>query len=395
MRPAVPADFAPIARMDGLAFGYTPTPEDLDDALEAVGIDRFLVATDPARDDLVVGATADYRFDVTVPGGASVPVPGVTWVSVAVTHRRRGILRRLMDRQLRDYLELGLAFAVLTASEGGIYGRFGYGPATVVRDVAVDRARTHLSAPVDATAVVAAGADEAREVLPELHRRWCAQTPGAVSRGDVWWRQYFTDRASRRAGMSERHYWVHPDGYVAFRVRSGDRGPVVSSHDDAIVTPAARAALWQVLLAFDLYTSIETSRLALDDPLPLLLTDPRRVETTSVDDGMWVRLLDVGTALAARTYGTEVDVVIDVTDPLAGDGRYRLRGGPDGAVCTRTDAVPDVRVGVAALGAAYLGGHRLGGLARAGAVEAADPALLDRLDRAFLADRAPVHGTGF
>jgi predicted acetyltransferase len=165
--------------------------------------------------------------------------------------------------------------------------------------------------------------------------------------------------------------------------------------DDAIVSADARAALWQVLLAFDLYPTIETPRLALDDPLPLLLTDPRRVETTSVDDGMWIRLLDVGSALAARRYAVEVEAVIQVVDPLVGDGRYRLRGGPDGSVCERTDASPDLILDVAALGSVYLGGHRLGQFARAGRVVAGDVGVLARLDAAFLADRAPVHGTSF
>lgn len=395
MRPAVLADFPQIARMDGLAFGHTYSPEEYDDALEAVSIERFLVAIDPAQDDRIVGAAADYRFAVTVPGGAAVPVPGVTWVAVAVTHRRRGILRSLMDRQLRSYLDAGAPFAVLCASEGGIYGRFGYGAATVARDVVVDRARTRLAVAVDASTVVSASVDEARALLPELYRRWSAQTPGAVSRSDVWWKQFFDDWPSYRGGMSERHFLLHPDGYVAFRVRNDDRGPVVSIRDDAIVSPAARAALWQVLLAFDLYTSIETARLPLDDPLPLLFTDLRRVETTSTREGMWLRVLDVEAALGARTYGVEIDAVLEVLDPLAGDGRYRLRGGPDGATCTRTDAVPDLRIGVGALGSAYLGGHRFGQLARAERAEADDPGVLDRLDRAFLADRSPVHGTSF
>jgi predicted acetyltransferase len=395
VRAATMADFPQIARLTGTAYGEALDPDEYEDALEAVSIERFLIATDPAQDGRVVGTTADYRFAVTVPGGAAVPVPGVTWVAVAVTHRRRGILRALMDRQLRSYLDINAPFVVLTASEGGIYTRFGYGAATAVRDVVVNRAQTRLAEAVDATMVVSATADEARAVLPGLHRRWCAQTPGAVSRGDVWWRHFFADRVSSRGGMSERYFLLHPDGYVALRVRDDARGRHVSIRDDAIVSPDARAALWQVLLAFDLYAGIETARLPLDDPLPLLLTDPRRVETTSTQDGMWVRLLDVGAALAARTYGVDVDAVLEVHDPLVGDGRFRVQGGPGGATCARTDALPDLRIGVAALGSVYLGGHRLDQLARAGRAEAGDPGVLGRLDRAFLADRSPAHGTSF
>ena len=111
-----------------------------------------------------------------------------------------------------------------------------------------------------------------------------------------------------------------------------------------------------------------------------------------VGDGVWLRPLDVAALLGARTYGVEVDAVVGVDDPLLGSACYRLRGGPDGATCERTDVTADVRLGVAALGAISLGGTRLALLARAGQAEADDPALLARVDRAFLADRAPEQG---
>ena len=392
IRSGTVEDFPELTAMDGLAFGHSYSAEEIEDTLASIDIGRFLVATDAER---IVGAAGEFRFDVTVPGGAALPVPGVTWVSVAVTHRRRGILTALMDRQLRQYRANGDPFAVLTASEGGIYGRFGYGPATRVRAARVDRRRARLGEVVDSSAVRLVSIEQARTALPDLHQRWCAQTPGAVSRSGVWWEQFFRDRESRRGGMTERHYLLHPDGYLALRAQSGGDGLVVKVVDDAIAAPTARAAIWQVLLSFDLYVAVETRRLPLDDPLPLLLTDPRRVETQSVDDGLWMRLLDVERCLSARTYGLEVDAVIEVRDRILGDARYRLRGGPDGARCVRTDDPPDLRCGVAALGSAYFGGHRLAQLVAAGRAEADGPATLRRLDLAFQAEREPVHGTEF
>jgi predicted acetyltransferase len=139
--------------------------------------------------------------------------------------------------------------------------------------------------------------------------------------------------------------------------------------------------------------TIESHAIPLDDPLPWLLTDFRRVGTAMLTDGMWIRPLDVAALLSTRTYAVEVDTVLAVDDPLLGDARYRLRGGPDGATCERTDALPALSLDVGSLGAISLGGTRLQLLARIGVVEADDVRLLSRLDRAFLADRAPTVGS--
>ena len=145
----------------------------------------------------------------------------------------------------------------------------------------------------------------------------------------------------------------------------------------------------------DLFATIESEQIPVDDPLPFLLTDFRQVRTTVLNDGLWLRPIDVAATLAARRYPVEIDTVLEVTDPLLGDRRLALAGGPDGASCRPTDRPAQARLGVAELGSAYLGGHRLRTLARAGAVLCADPGLLARLDLAFSADRAPFHGTAF
>jgi predicted acetyltransferase len=396
IRRATAQDFDEISRLDGAAFGFQYTEQDLADALTLIEPDRFLVATDRDR---IVGVTGDYPFTMTVPGGGSLEVPGVTWVSVDVTHRRRGILRGLMQRQLADYREQGAPLAILTASEGGIYERFGYGAASLVRKTAVERRRAQLRRPADAGAVERVTAAEARRRMPAIHERWRAQTPGALSRTDAWWDYLCLDRESQRSGMSALFYLVHTDGYVTYRIKS-DWGDGAAGHlcwisDYVTATPEAHADLWQVLLGLDLVGSIESYRIPIDDPLQYLLTDGRQVRTTAVADGVWVRPLDVPTMLAARRYAVEVDAVVEVTDDLYGDGRYLLQGGPDGATCTRTDRPADVALDAAALGAVYLGGVRLQALARAGRALTAEPGRLARLDRALLGDRLPVHGTGF
>jgi predicted acetyltransferase len=235
--------------------------------------------------------------------------------------------------------------------------------------------------------------------LPEIHERWRAQTPGALSRTGAWWDQLLLDRESQRGGMSALFHLVHADGYVSYRVKNdwgdGDAKHTCWLADYVPATPEAHLALWQVLLALDLFGSIESLRIPVDDPLPYLLADPRQVRTAALADGLWLRPLDVSAMLSARSYAVEVETVIEVRDDLFGDGRYLLRGGPDGATCERCERMPDVSLGVATLGSVYLGGVRLETLARAGHATADDPAQLARLDRALLADRVPVYGTSF
>jgi predicted acetyltransferase len=395
IRAATADDFPEIAGVDGVSFGVHYAEEELADVLTIVDPARFLVATDAER---IVGVTGDYPFTMTAPGG-SLDVPGVTWVSVEPTYRRRGVLTALMRRQLQNFAAAGLPAAILTASEAGIYGRFGYGATSQVAKTEINRRRATLAQRGEAGAVERVSPEQARARFPAIHDRWRAQTPGALNRTAAWWDLLLLDREHQRNGMSALFHLAHADGYVSYRVKNdwndGDPGHLCWLSDYVTVTPEAHAALWQVLLGLDLFGSIQTLRMPVDDPLPYLLTDARQVRLSSVADGLWLRPLDVAALLAGRRYGVEVDAVLEVHDEMFGDGRYWLRGGPDGATCERTERAADVTLPVASLGSVYLGGFRLETLARAGFAAADDPAALARLDRALLADRLPLYGTAF
>jgi predicted acetyltransferase len=395
IRRATEADLPAMFTADGRAFGEEYSAEDIDDLRTLIDPDRFLVACDPA-DGSIVGITGDFPFDVTLPGGTVLPVPGVSWVSVAVTHRRRGVLRALLTEQHRGFVEAGAAVSLLTASEGGIYGRFGYGVATRHRWVEIARRQAVLRAGVpDPGGVRLVGPDELRKAAPEIHRRWAATTPGAVSRSDAWWDELIRDRERHRHGASVLFHMLHPDGYASYRIRRGEQ-TACEVREIVAATEEAHAALWRVLLALDLVDTVRAVR-PVDDPLPEQLTDARRVHTTGLRDGMWARILDLPAALAARRYSVELDVVLEVRDPfLDRGGRFRLRGGPDGAQCDRVDAAGDaIGIGMAMLGSLLFGGRRAGTLAAAGLVQAPDQATLRRFDLAMLADREPQHGTEF
>ena len=389
IRPGTAEDYQDILQLDAAAFGEHFTEQEAQDALTIAP--EFVVATVADR---IVGVTGHYRF-------GSMTVPGVTWVSVSPTHRRRGVLRALMDRQLRDFAAEGVPAAILTASEGGIYGRFGYGPASWTRRTVIQRRGATLTRPGrDAGGEVRLlTPEQARPLLPELHRRWREQVPGALSRTEPWWDYLFLDRESHRDGMSAKFYLVHPDGYLSYRVKQ-DWNEGLPAHqcwitDYAVGTGDAHAALWQVLLGMDLFATIESYQIPMDDPLPFMVTDLRQVRTTVLNDGLWVRPLDVAATLGARSYQVDIDVVVAVPDPLLGDQRVALTGGPNGASCVPTDRPAQATFSVAGLGSAYLGGHRLHTLARAGLLHCDDQRLLARLDLAFSTTRAPFHGTAF
>ncbi|HEV7452562.1 MAG TPA: GNAT family N-acetyltransferase [Pseudonocardiaceae bacterium] len=394
LRCAIHDDLPAIAVADGRAFGIHHSEQKMDDFRLLFEPDRFLLACD-ADDGQVVGVTGDFPFTMTLPGGGALAVPGVAWVSVIPTHRRRGVLRTMLAAQHRRFIEDGVAVSILTASEGGIYGRFGYGPAITRRAVKINRRLTAFrpGAP-DPGGVRHVEADEARKHAPDVHQRWCTITPGALSRSPAWWDYQFLDREDDRGEESALFHLVHPDGWAAYRIDDDEqRCRVVEL---VAATDEAHVALWRVLLGLDLVRTVTTGACPMDDPLPFLLADPRRVRTVGLTDGVWARLLDVPAALSARRYSTEVDVTIEVHDAfLDRGGRFRLRGGPDGACCDPTERMPDAHAEIAALGSLYLGGHRAVTLARAGLVQVTDPVVMSRVDAAFTADRSPQFGTEF
>ena len=358
-------DLPAIAATDGRAFGWHHTDSDIEDFRPLFDPERFVVACDP-DDGAIVGVAGSFPFDLTLPGGASMAIEGVTWVAVSATHRRRGILRAMMADLHRGYIDSGDAVSLLTASEGGIYGRFGYGPATSEREISIDRRRAEFRPGTpDPGGVRYVDTQTARKVAPEIHRRW---------------------------GGSALFHLVHPDGYVTYRIADGTCRIV----DFIATTGDAHVALWRVVLGMDLTSTITLRELPLDDPLPFLLTDPRQVRTTELKDGVWARILDVPAALGARTYSAEVDVVLTVHDGFLGrGGRFRLRGGPEGAACEPSDAAADVEIEIRALGSLLLGGHRAHTLTRAGLMSPLGPGVLARLDAAFVAEREPRFGTHF
>ncbi|MEV7131136.1 GNAT family N-acetyltransferase [Streptomyces sp. NPDC093260] len=359
------------------AFGGTVAPEEreLDRSLTEFG--RSLGVWDG---DACVGSAGAFGFRLTVPGGSPVPAAGVTMVGVAATHRRRGVLTSLMRRQLDDVRSWGEPLALLTASEPAIYGRFGYGAATFQLDAEIDTTRVGLSVPpgADGVRLRYAAPAEVLDACEAVYARLVPARPGMLARQPGWERQVLLDPESERDGASPSQCVVaerdgEVTGYARYRTKLG-WGPgghdgTVTLDDLAALDPATDAALWRFLFGIDLMTTLKVAARPVDDAWQYLVSDIRRCRPR-VRDALYVRLVDVGAALAARTYQAPVDVVLEVEDAFCpwNAGRWRLSGDAKGAVCERTSDRAELVLSVRELGAAYLGGVPLAGLAAAGRV---------------------------
>ncbi|MFV9636762.1 enhanced intracellular survival protein Eis [Mycobacterium neumannii] len=392
IRSATDADWPAIALLDATSFG-TFIPQEAFDAWRTLIPDGGSVVA--CNGDDVVGMAHYLDLRLTVPGGAVLPMAGVTLVAVAPTHRRRGLLRAMYTELHGRIAAQAYPLAGLTASEGGIYGRFGYGPATIEQELTVDRrvARFRDDAP-DPGQVRMVTATEHRGELAAIYERWRIATPGGLLRPRPLWDELLADREPHRRGGTAWFTLLHPDGYALYRV-FGDDPMFVRVAELTAVTRDAHAALCRALLGLDL---METVRFATHpaDPLPYLLTDARAARLSHHQDDLWLRLMDIPAALEARTYRAEVSTILEVSDGFRGDGgRYALDIRDGRARCKRTDAAAEVRLGHDVLGSLYLGSHPASAFAAANRLRANDFGVVVQLDEAFASDVPAELGFGF
>jgi predicted acetyltransferase len=400
LRPSSEDEWPAFVRASELAFHSVPREVEYDIFRIGWPFERSVAAYDG---DAIVGTAGAFDFELTVPGGSTVPTAGVTAVGVAPTHRRRGVLTAMLLRQFADYHATGVPVAALWASESIIYGRFGYGLAAWSLFLDVPRTanafRPDAPAPSGRIRLVDPQSDEARKVIAAIDDATRRSQPGRFARDADWLRRTVADPEHWRDGAGPLQLAVHEgsdgvDGYLLYRVtprfESGlPAGTVDVSGLDAL-DPAAYVSLWRYALEIDLVASTRARNRPADDPLLTLLADPRRAQPR-LRDNLYVRLVDVPTALAARSYSRPVDVVVEVRDPLCpwNEGRYRLAGDSTGARCEPTTDAADLTATSTALGAAYLGGTTLRALAGAGSVSESRPEALAATSAAFHGDVAP------
>ncbi|WP_225727839.1 MULTISPECIES: GNAT family N-acetyltransferase [unclassified Nocardia] len=393
IRSAEPSDVAGMRLLSEISFGYRAEPALAEYGRLIYPIEDSIVAVDNGR---IVGSMRSRTMTLTVPGERTVEASGIAGVGVAPTHRRRGILRAMYTEQHRRSEAAGLPLTIFTASEGTIYGRFGYGPCILENAVSIDRrfAEFRPTAP-DPGGVELVEVADVQERLIDIYDRWRRLVPGAQVRPRAKWDLTFADLASHRGGGTAYFALLHPDGYVLYRYRHEADGIVVDVVDFRAVTAEAHVALWRTLLGLDLVRRVDAV-LADNDPLPYLLTDIRLVRTTARRDGLWARLMDVPAALTARTYLRDLEVVLAVDDPFRNAGGVFALTIRDGiAECAPTERTPDIEVGIDVLGSMYFGAYPARAFAAANRLQVKDSGTLRALDEAFGSERDAVLGWYF
>jgi predicted acetyltransferase len=360
------------------------------------------------RDRWVATLVTDPRT-LTVPGpGVStrdLEVDALTAVTVAATHRRRGLLTSMITQSLRAAKDRGDALSILVAAEWPIYGRFGYAPAVLGADFTYHSRRPNATlAPPPAGSVRQVEPEELGRLAPEVFDAARRLRAGQVDRRAPWWDRRLALDGYEQIGK-RANWFVHegasgPDGLLAWKVtRDFDlSGRLAAIEVDEFVTAADAAYrdLWAYLGGIDAVEEIKLYDRCVDEPIRWLLPDARALETTMLFDHVWVRLLDVPAALSARSYAVPGRVVLDVVDGDLGGygaGRFALEAGDEGAACAPTTDSPDLRVTQRALAACYLGGHRLQQLPEG--VEELRPGALERADVMFSVPRPPWNQTLF
>ncbi|MFE5590445.1 GNAT family N-acetyltransferase [Streptomyces sp. NPDC056549] len=379
-------------------FLRTPVVSDAEvaDRLAHADLARTLGAFDRDR---IVATFRSFRQEVSTVGGGSLAADAITQVTVSPTHRRRGLLSRMMSADLAAAKERGDAIATLIAAEYPIYGRFGFGAASWAAEWSVDVRRAGLDSrrsgrPEDGGRIDLTDGDEIRRIGPAVHRRLAGVRAGVTDRDKRGW--------ELGTGLGHQsHPWREPY-YAVYRSASGEvEGFAAYSADDKwddakqpqntatvrdliAVTPAAERALWHYLCSIDWVATVRSGYRAPDDPLPLLLPDPRAARTLTYVDMLWVRVLDVVRVLESRTYPVEDSLVLEVRDAggLAG-GRFRLDASPAGASCARTTASADLAFDVAEAGTLAFGDASAVRLSRLGRVEELTPGAAARADLLF------------
>ena len=349
VRPCAPEELLPAVAPIWHYFGREPSHESVPWLQRLLPAERMHAAHDSGAG--IVGGAGVLPFTMTVPG-ARVATAGVTVVGVLPTHRRRGILRAMMRKQLDDVHERGEARMIDTA--------------------------------------------EALEALPPLYDSVAAETPGMVGRSADWWELRTLDDAEwRRHGAGELTRVLleldgEPAAYALYRLKTawedGSSTGSVNVVEAVGATPAATRAIWRFLLDIDWMQGVNASLLPVDHPLLLLVPEPQRLRFR-LEDGLWIRLVDVGAALSARTYAGEGSVVLTVTDAFCpwNDGVWRVEDGE----ARRCFDEPELALDVEVLGSVYLGGFGFSQLARAGRVVERVPGALERADALFASEPAP------
>ena len=393
MRPITADEFGEWCRVESRAYGnrLNVDPEVLRPRFDLA---RSIAVFD--KDDIVGGAHS-HRVEMSVPGG-SVSMAGVANIAVQPTYRRQGIMTRMLRHQINDIHQRGEPLAALFASESIIYRRFGYGIGSLHERWTIDRPYNTYARPFEGNGRVRfVDPEDIPTKFPEVFRRSTSDRPGLFQKSLRQWERESQAPEHPQGGQGGLFYAAYEnsgsiDGYAIYRIA----GETLTVNELMATNQEANTALWRFCFDTDLVSRTEALKRPVDDPLPWLLADPRRLERT-VRDGMWLRVVDVAASLELRSYMQSGHLVFEVRDEICpwNEGRFELDGSTEGGSCHATDASPDLVLGVSDLASGYLGGVSFSTLSQAGLVEERTPGALLRADRMFSVQYQPWTPNGF
>jgi predicted acetyltransferase len=379
------------------AFGYSPKEEEIQRFGRILDMGRTIGAFDG---ESMIGTAADFEFTMTVPGG-KLPTAGVTMVGVLPSHRRRGVLTRMMHKQLENVRARGEPLAALWPSEGNIYQRFGYGVAMFYSRIDIERTRTGFRNEIPSTGRIRlVDGDKTVDILDDVYRRVCDTTPGMFERSRDWWEAYrLADPEDDRDGGGPmfKAVWEidgRAEAYALYRINQSweQSAPAGYLHvlEAVGATPIATREIWRFLFGVDLVARITAYFQPALHPLLFMLAEPRRLRAALVD-ALLIRVVDLKSALEARSYGAEGSIVLDVTDPLFAhnDGRWKLEVTASNTELKRTKESADLSLAINDVGTLYLGGFRWSQLVQSGTVREATEGAAWRADAIFRTETEP------
>jgi predicted acetyltransferase len=393
IRPVGMESFDAFMASASLAFADHVDPKEVERERLVFEPDRALAAFDGPD---MVGTAIAASFRMSVPGG-EVATAGVTGVGVVPTHRRRGVMTGLMRRLLDGIRDRGEPVAALWASEGRIYGRFGFAVGTFMSVLGIDRPYAELDVDTEPRRIRVLDRAGAIAAFAPVYEAARGMRPGMMARNDAWWEYRVRDvEEDDEPGFGKPFFVLSegpdgPDGYAMYRTKqdwtTGGPNGTLDVIELVSLGPDPEAALWRYCFGVDLMSRVQAWLRPADDPLVHMVADPRRL-TRKLRDALWIRLVDVPAALAARRYPGRDRLVIGVRDAVCpwNEDRFELEAGPDGAECRVSTRTPDLVLSATDLSAIYLGGVRLATLWRSGRVPGDEDVIL-RMDRLF--DRRP------
>lgn len=396
MRPITPEEQPAYGRALRRTFGgQLPTDQELAASREITEFDRTLAVFDDAE---IVATAGVFSYQMTVPGGA-LPCGGITRVTVLPTHRRRGLLTGMMRRQLDDMHERAEPLAALYASEAPIYGRFGYGLATYQAALDIERTRAAFRQTPAGGRISMVDVQRAAPAFTKVWADAGRAQQGMLTLDERWWRYELADLEINRQDASPDYRVLferdgQPAGFALYRIKMDwdPSGPAGNLRLRFLIasTPEAYAGLWHYLVNVDLIVRVTAEMRPVEEPLRFLLVDSRQPRTR-IEDGIWLRLVDVNRALTGRRYRVEGGLAVVVRDQFCpwNAGLHTLEGGPDGAECRSGGSTPDLELDAADLASLYLGGNRFRTLLEAGRIKEHRRGAIARADAMFAADRAP------